>query len=408
MTFPLAKSFTRNWFCLLALSAIAGAQLGPSNQPAVSPPPFSSITLFDPNDGREDEFGFSVALSGNVLVAGAPGTTFNAHSGQGVAYVFLNQQGNWIQAAELVASDGAASDGFGSAVAVAADGTVVVGAPNKNAQAGEAYVFEPPTGGWKAGGTVYSASTLLLGSNQPNRGFGFSVAIGTKSGTNFVLVGEPRITRSPDGPGSLYVFTGPGWNQIAKLHAYDATGVDQFGYAIAVSGTTAVIGAPWVEAAYIADGLSGTQQKISLPVPHDLGQAVAISGKAVVLGDLNATSAFVFTQASTGQWNQVALLMNSDRELVTNFGFSVAIDGPVILVGAPARANGTMVYAGAVYLFLEPVTGWQDASQPPFVYGSVGRNRLGTSLALNGKTAVAGAPALNGAIGTVVVLSPNP
>ena len=87
-----------------------------------------------------DNFGISVSVSGNTAVVGAYGKTLNSNLGQGAAYVFLQSGGTWNQQAELIASDGASSDEFGWSVSLSGN-TVVAGAPNKNSSQGAAYVF---------------------------------------------------------------------------------------------------------------------------------------------------------------------------------------------------------------------------------------------------------------------------
>ena len=81
--------------------------------------------------GVADMLGQSVAISGRVIVAGAPEATVAANEDQGAAYVFVEPPGNWANAhetAKLTASSGAAEDALGQSVAISGD-TVVAGAP---------------------------------------------------------------------------------------------------------------------------------------------------------------------------------------------------------------------------------------------------------------------------------------
>jgi hypothetical protein len=91
----------------------------------------------------EDDFGFSVAISGETVVVGAHGDVDVA---QGSAYVFVRSGGVWSQQQKLEASDAAAEDDFGFSVAISGE-TVVVGAPSDDGAAGSdqgsAYVFVP-------------------------------------------------------------------------------------------------------------------------------------------------------------------------------------------------------------------------------------------------------------------------
>ena len=89
-------------------------------------------------------FGYSVSVSGDTAVIGASGKN---SSNQGAAYVFVRSGGAWTQQQELTASDGAAGDNFGYSVAVSGD-TAVIGAYGKNSNQGAAYVFVRSGGVW--------------------------------------------------------------------------------------------------------------------------------------------------------------------------------------------------------------------------------------------------------------------
>jgi hypothetical protein len=110
----------------------------------------AELTASNGADG--DGLGWSVAMLGGTVVAGAPNHTVGGHANQGAAYVFAEPASGWAnetQTAELTASDGATNDLLGSSVGVSGD-TVVAGAPNHtvggHARQGAAYVFAvPPT-----------------------------------------------------------------------------------------------------------------------------------------------------------------------------------------------------------------------------------------------------------------------
>jgi len=111
--------------------------------------PFVEQAKLTASDGAAaDNFGFSVAISGDTVVVGAPFDDIRANRGQGSAYVFVKPGGGWAgaltESAKLIASDGAAGDNFGFSVAISGD-TVVVGASGDtigaNTDQGSAYVF---------------------------------------------------------------------------------------------------------------------------------------------------------------------------------------------------------------------------------------------------------------------------
>jgi FG-GAP repeat len=119
------------------------------------------------SDGaRNDQFGYSVAISGDTLVVGANLDQIGTQSGQGSAYVFARSGTNWSQQAKLTASDGASTHAFGTSVAISGD-TIAVGARN----AGAVYVFVRSGAGWIQQEKL-SAGVSGLGGYQ----FGYSVA----------------------------------------------------------------------------------------------------------------------------------------------------------------------------------------------------------------------------------------
>jgi len=177
-----------------------------------------------------DEFTTSIALSGATAVISAPGHEVGGNSNQGAAYVFVESNGTWSQQQELIASDGGALDFFGNSVALSGT-TALIGASNKNSSRGAAYTFVQS-------GTVWSQQQKLTGSlGYIGQDFGFSVAL---SGTTAVI-------GAPDGgtAGETYIFTESDgiWSQQQELTPSDGVLGDNFGVSVALSGATAVIGA---------------------------------------------------------------------------------------------------------------------------------------------------------------------
>jgi hypothetical protein len=110
-----------------------------------------------------DYFGNSVALDGDTAVIGAPAKTVGVNAQQGQAYVFVRSGTSWFQQAVLADSvAGAAMDSFGVSVALSGD-TLVISAPLKtvgaNAQQGQAYVFVRSGASWSQLDTLFDAAT---------------------------------------------------------------------------------------------------------------------------------------------------------------------------------------------------------------------------------------------------------
>lgn len=104
------------------------------------------------SDGAEfDLFGGGVSISGDTAIVGAPFADVGENTDQGAAYIFTRSGTVWKETQKLIASDGAAGDGFGSSVAVSGD-KIVVGA-----QRSDASISSPLTSG-KAAGFVPTAT----------------------------------------------------------------------------------------------------------------------------------------------------------------------------------------------------------------------------------------------------------
>jgi nucleoside-specific outer membrane channel protein Tsx len=289
-----------------------------------------------------DEFGSSVAVSGTTAIVGAGDHAEHA----GRAYVFTKTPGGWKQVAELKGSDTMAGDYFGWSVAISG-ATVVVGAYGHAKNAGRAYVFTETPKGWKQAAELKCANIL------PGDQFGSSVAV---SGPTMVV----GATNRADAAGRAYVFskTGTSWKQAAKLEGSDTISGDHFGWSVAISGTTAVVGA-FLHAksagrAYVFTKASGWKQTAELKgldtAPVDgFGISVAIAGTTLAVGATGhaagAGRAYVFTK-TPGGWKQVAELKGLDTAPGDEFGFSLGISGTTAVVGAPVHAS----HAGRAYV----------------------------------------------------------
>ncbi|MDH3590165.1 MAG: hypothetical protein OEQ74_12255, partial [Gammaproteobacteria bacterium] len=170
--------------------------------------------------------------------------------------------------------------------------------------------------------------------------------------------GQPRQDTNT---GSAYLFRrntgGPdNWGEIVKLTASDGQLGDDFGRAVAISGDTAVVGARFT------DG-SGP-----------------FSGSAYV---------YVRSPAEAELWIESRKLTSRNAGTNAYFGEDVAIEGPVIVAGAPGDLFGSGP-AGAAYVFTSSVFGWNETE---VLAGSTGEpgDRFGASVAISGNTIAVGA-----------------
>lgn len=200
------------------------------------------------SDGATNEgLGNAVGISGDTVVASAFGHKVGDHAQQGAAYVFVKPAAGWAnatQTAELTASDGVARDSL-SAVSVS-DDTIVAGATmhqvGANARQGGGYVFVEPATGW-----VNATQTAELTASDGLAGdqLGLTVAI---SGDTAVL-GAPfhQVGLKQEGAAYVFVKTILGWSakqtQNAELTPSDGATNDRFGASVGVSGNSVVVGA---------------------------------------------------------------------------------------------------------------------------------------------------------------------
>ncbi|CAN98807.1 hypothetical protein predicted by Glimmer/Critica [Sorangium cellulosum So ce56] len=178
------------------------------------------------------------------------------------------------------------------------------------------------------------------------------------------------------------------------LYASDASSDDYFGWSVAASGDTAVVGAMGAEAAYVfvRDGASWSQAAVLTPsdgLPGDFfGVSVAIDGDTIVVG--NSTSAraaerraaYVFVRSGDAWHEQQKLVAKDSPGGDSRFGYTAAISGDTIMVGAP-NDHGP----GGAYIFVRSGAAWEQ--QAKLAPGRDGRSQ-GYAVALHGDTAVMG------------------
>jgi hypothetical protein len=393
------------------------------------PPEVSEAAKLTASDGAPgDVLGYSIAMDGDTVVVGARGDDVDGRVDQGAVYVFVRPEGGWagaVEVARLTASDGAANDQFGVSVAISGD-TVVVGAWGDDNQGmggrGSAYVFVRPEGGWE--GTLHERARLTASDRQAGDLFGASVAI---SG-GLIAVGAPWDDFGDfwSAQGSAYVFVRPGaaWinaTETAKLIASDKAAYDRLGSSVAVDGDTVVVGAPYDDvsgksdqgSAYVFQGpgwLGQAAETAKLTAADGaafdaFGYSVAVSGDTVVVGSIfhrtfgtpSKGAAYVYVKpvagwATTSSFN--AELTAYDGAETDRLGESVAIQGDVVVAGAVSGSGPNHVDQGAAYVFVKGPFGWWNTSTfDARLTASDGAqsDRFGGAVALSGDTVVVGA-----------------
>lgn len=333
-----------------------------------------------------NSFGQSVAATENWLLVGEP-TNDDVASNAGAAHLYDARTGRHLR--KLTAPDGVSGGVFGTSVALSGNLALVGAQFNDGAVAdsGAAYVFNVLTGAL--------VSKLIATDGAGGDIFGCSVAL---SGT-LALVGANQETNEKGSlAGSAYVFNALTGAQVRKLIAPDGAANDRMGFAVALSGNRALVGASDADgggAAYLMDAVTGdlvAKLTASDRAAGDrFGDTVALSGNRALVGareddDLGSGSgsAYVF-DARTGV--QLRKLTAPDGAAGDLFGNSVALSGNRALVGA-FLGNGAAADSGAAYL-LDAVTG--DLVAKLTAPDGAANDRFGTSVALSGNRVLVGA-----------------
>jgi hypothetical protein len=366
------------------------------------------------NEQPPERFGWAVALSGNTaVVSAAAGIAGAVVVEPGAAYVFVHASDGWHQQAKLVPPAEDAGDfNFGQSVAISGD-TIVVGAPNTT-------IFAEPSGAayvYQRSGTTWG-SPVALSASDAHWEFGVSVAV---SGDH-VVVGAPSASVVYPDEGAAYVFTRSGstWQQAKKLLAEtDANIGNRFGAAVAISGTTVLVGAQlapsgnFIGRAYVYSGMNWDEDMLFLPEPYccdEFGSSVAIDGDVAVVGarshrgrnwaltrGYNQGGAFVYTRSTSG-WTRQLSLFAQDGIDQDAFGQSVSVSGNIVMVGAPGQGTNApaVLPADSAYVF--------DRLTGPTMRDRIGSRgataHLGGSVSIDGDLAVVGTShGYNGAYG---------
>ena len=339
------------------------------------------------------QLGQSVALAGDgtMALAGAPAN--------GSVRVLTRSGAAWTDTgAPLVPAAGPDASGFGTAVAVSADGAVaLVGAPDADAGYGAAWLFV------RSGGT-WTQAARLTGAGEASAGkFGSSVALSADGGV--AVVGAPAEAGG-SGAGWVFVRSAGTWTQRGtKLTGAGATGAATFGTAVAVAGDGATVmaggpadnastGALWVfarggDGTYAQDG-----PKLAVTGAGGLGTSVAVdsNGASLVAGapaDASAGAAYVFVRSGSGFVQQGPKLTAAGVG-TPQLGSSVALsaDGDVALLGAPTDTTTD----GAAWVFDRSGGAWTRREQLLPVGGLSARFGTAVALAADGHAAIVGGP----------------
>lgn len=350
------------------------------------------------------QFGWSLDLSGERAIVGAFGDVEAGHI-SGAAYIFERSGSSWTQVARVLGDTLEA--GFAYSVAISGD-YAVIGAPYAPPPTfvgpGLAYVYRRNAqGAWQRDTTLGASDAVSYIE------FGHSVAIDD----DVIVVGALKGVQAQTIGGAAYVFrrSGSTWTQEAKLVALDPAYHDYFGRAVSVSGDTVIVGAKGDDekgtdagAAYLfeRDTLGAWQQvkklmPSSLTPGDEFGYAVGIDMRRAIagawLGDGTAGTAgaaFRYGRGTAG-WGFSLKLIANNGAYGDGFGASVSLSGACAMVGAPNRDVSGATNVGASYIYCTPppqvqepeidiICCWQPPIPQPVVaiirYRNVGQARI--------------------------------
>ncbi len=315
------------------------------------------------NPDTEDEFGTSVALSGdgNTLAVGAidessSATTINGNSmlndldSNGAVYIFVRESQFWNQTAYIKPSLARSYQLFGGSVSLSTNGdTLAVGAPSMlSNNKGSTFIFVRTNNSWEEQAHIrpfYSGDEDKFGISVSLSGDGNTVAVGAfyeSSDSNGINGDQTNNLANKSGAAYIFERVGTSWNEETYIKASNSDAMDQFGLVVALSkdGNRLVVGS--IDEDGVGKGLGGD------PSDNSLGGSGA---------------AYLYTR-SAGGWTESSYMKAGNSDSWDRFGAGVAIsgDGQTIAVGAPwedgsgtgftgVQTDNALGASGAVYLY---------------------------------------------------------
>jgi uncharacterized repeat protein (TIGR03803 family) len=331
-------------------------------------------------------FGFSVSLSQDAAVIGAPGI-FDRNLLAGSAYVFRRHEPRWELESRL-AGPGIPGDEFGAAVAIDADRVLIgaTGMTNAGAHTGRAFLFQRTNSAW------VSVTNLSAPSSAAQDYFGGAVAM---RGTN-VLIGAPSSQGFSENfkPGAAYLYNlAQGrWvfrTNLVTLRSYTS---DLFGASVGIGDGFFVVGAPGRNpldpldprgdrrAVYVFNQAGVESDRLTPEAQVKLemfGACLNLEGTRILVGAPRAIetnsppgmggASYLFDRRSSG-WDQRARLVSSHSQRGDLFGLAVAVAGDWAAVSSILHAN-TNALLGSVSAFYVPSTSAPRLSLAPVATG---------------------------------------
>ena len=370
-----------------------------------------NTTLVSAPIDKGANFGHAIAISGSFAVVGAPYSNIGVDSkgiyGSGSAYAFVQDaSGLWAQEQMLSPNDPKVSDLYGYSVDI--DGnTLVVGAPGRESddeEIGVVYVFVRKSSGWVQEARLEPA----YGNNGD--AFGTSVSlIGDR-----LMVGAPGASvGSSKSVGAVYEYirSGGKWYEKVPIKADDASPGSLFGTSIEIDGQRMIVGAPEAGKtgrAYVFYRNGGNWKQQAKMEPTDaesgdyFGASVAVDGGIVIVGApladpnlgmgqvTNAGAVYQF-KSRGGNWSQLEKITAENGQAFDHFGTSIDVNDQFLVVGANDVDDYNILRAGRAYLYTQGMEGW-DLQTMIAPSTSTSDASFGAAVVLNGEDVLIGEP----------------
>jgi hypothetical protein len=374
-------------------------------------------TLDNPNaygTSVGDNFGggLYVAISGNYAIVGANQEDDSGGTGSGKAYIFNVTTGVLLHTLDNPnAYDTSLNDNFGVSVAISGN-YAIVGAyaedDSAGSDSGKAYIFDVATGA-----LLHTLDNPNAYGTSAADNFGYSVAI---SG-NYAIVGAYQEDDGPLSSGKAYIFnvtTGALLHTLDNPNAYDTSLQDYFGFRVAIDGNYAIVGAYGEDdsggsgsgKAYIFDITTGAlvhtlnnPNAYSTSAGDNFGFSVAISGNYAIVGAYleddagggSSGKAYIFNVVTGTLVHTLDNPNAYDTSASDFFGFSVAISGNYAIVGAYGEDDSGGLSSGKAYIFNVTTGALLHTLDNPNAYSTSASDLFGQLVAIDGNYAIVGA-----------------
>jgi len=366
-------------------------------------PPSAFTVITAPDQSKSDWFGYSLASDGSTLAIGAidwtPTDPPGACPGIGAVYLFEKQtpQGAWVFASKVTANDSECSDRFGWSVAVSGD-LLAVGVPLREADAGKVYLYQRGVGG----GWTFLKS-ILPSDPTPSDRFRESVAFSgdalfaSAPSANVLRYGGAVYVFLRDQGGA------DNWGQWKKIEG-DIAHTERLGFWLDTQDDLLIAGGREVAYIFDrhrgGENEWGVVKRLSASPPGTgagFGISTALCGTTAFVGawfEGNMKGkAFVLEESSGGpqNWGQTQALLASNGQEQDWFGESVDCSGSLAVVGA-RFGDGTVADTGAAYLFeRELATGLYRETHVLAASNLIDQTLFGAQVRLVGRQVLIGA-----------------